>query len=281
MAPLSTLDDLLKAVHELLRDSGLDDPRREAEILTLEVLEIDAGRLIVDRQKTLPAASIERVLSAAKKRAARTPLAYITGRQSFFDSLFLVTPDVLIPRPETEELTEFVLASRLRQGARVLDLCSGSGCIGISLVKARPDLHVTLSDISRAAIEVSRKNAAALVPDARVELIQSDLFQAIDPALRFDVVVSNPPYVHPDEAGGLSPEVMREPERALFAADPAALLATIFRESFRRMNSGGFVAAETSPRFAGPGLKAALEVFPRAVVRKDHSGRDRFVIAFM
>ncbi len=275
-----SIEEHLAAAEKVLRESAVEDPRREAEILMQEILEMDPGSFILNRKKILEPSLADLVLTAVRRRAGREPLAYITGRQAFFDSVFIVTPEVLIPRPETEELTAAVLASGIPRGGSVLDLCTGSGCIGLSLVKARPDLRMVLSDISPAALGIARRNAERLVPRSALEFIESDLFAAIDADRRFDRIVSNPPYVHPDEAPGISPEVHREPSLALFAPDPAFVLQAIFDGAAARLLPGGMVAVETSPRFAPAGLSAASARFPKAHIQKDHSGRDRFVIAF-
>jgi release factor glutamine methyltransferase len=192
------------------------NPRRDAEVLLAHVLGCDQAALLTHPERLLSAAESDQLESFLKRRQTSEPMQYITGVQEFFGLLFEVTPDVLIPRPETEHLVEAALEHVDREAnARILDVGTGSGAIAVALVHARPQSHVTAVDLSSAAIDVARRNAQRHGVLDRVTFLQSDLLAAVDGA-DFDVVVSNPPYIA--EAEVLEPQVSNyEPHSALYA----------------------------------------------------------------
>src|SRR5690606_34995240 len=156
---------------------------------------------------------------------------------------FLVDPRVLVPRPETELVVEAALAALPAEGGRALDLCTGSGCIAVSLALGRPGARVLATDVSADALAVARENAAAL--GAVVELATGDLWAAVHGEDRFDVVVSNPPYVPAGELPGLAREVRREPSIALDGGpDGLALLRRIVAGAPARLVAGGSLVVE-------------------------------------
>ena len=159
--------------------------------------------------------------AAIARREAHEPLAYIVGSRGFWRDDFIVTKDTLIPRPETELLVETAVRM-LPRGARFADLCTGTGCVGLSILRERPDLTVTLVDLFPATLDVARANAAALGLAPRVTFVQADV---LDPAqltvagAPWDAVVSNPPYIPTRVIPTLSPEVLHEPSAALDGGD--------------------------------------------------------------
>jgi release factor glutamine methyltransferase len=154
------------------------------------------------------------------RRRKREPVAYILGEREFYRRSFEVTPAVLIPRPDTETLIERALEI-LPAGstARLLDLCTGSGAIAITLAAERPELHVTATDLSAAALDVARRNAERHGAMARCEFLEGDLFAPLPAASRFELIVANPPYVPEPEIATLQPEIQHEPRLALAAGD--------------------------------------------------------------
>ncbi len=182
------------SIGELIRQSPL--ARREAEMIVARVLGISRASVIAHPEQLLDPAQEQRVLQLIERRAGGEPMAYIFGSREFYGLDFIVTPDVLIPRPETELLVEQALA-RLSslpgpEAARMLDLGTGSGAIAISVARHWPAAKVTASDISIRALAVAQRNAAAL--GAEVTFIDSDWYAAFD-GHAFDLIVSNPPYV--------------------------------------------------------------------------------------
>jgi len=191
-------------------------PRRDAELILAHVLGCDQTALLTHPERLLSPVEADQFESLLKRRLANEPVQYLTGTQEFFGLLFEVTPDVLIPRPETEHLVEAVL-ERFDPEAnlRIVDVGTGSGAIAIALAHALPRSLVTALDLYPAALEVARRNAERHGVIDRVTLLQSDLLAAAGSA-GFDVVVSNPPYIADGEV--LEPQVANyEPRSALYA----------------------------------------------------------------
>lgn len=183
-------------VRALLAGSGL--PPAEARALLARCLDVTRERLIAHPEAAVAAASAEAFTQAARRRAAGEPLAYLLGEKEFYGRPFAVTPDVLVPRPETELLVDLALERmRTMQRPRVLDLGTGSGCIAVSLALERPDARVSAIDASAAALAVARRNAERL--GARVEFRLGDWYGPLAADARFDVIVANPPYVAPGD----------------------------------------------------------------------------------
>ena len=203
-----------------LREAGIESAGHDAEVLLRHVLGWDRARLLVDSARALEPESEASFLALLAGRAARRPLQHLTGTQWFWRHEFLVTPDVLIPRPETELIVETAL-DRLRETARpvIVDVGTGSGCIALSLAAERADADVRATDVSAPALRVARENASRLGLEARVRFLEGDLLEPVRELFgQIDLVAGNPPYVDPDEAPALPPEVGRhEPAPALYA----------------------------------------------------------------
>lgn len=214
------------SIEELLREARLrlarvpfEPSSREATLLLTEVLGVSEARLYARNDEPVPEPDRRRFEALLERRLTGEPFAYLRGEREFYGRPFTVDPRVLIPRPETEHLVEAALALELPQAPRVLDVGTGSGCIAVTLALEIPGARVTASDISLGALRVLQVNARRHGVRDRLHPLQADLTDALR-LERFDLVVSNPPYVNPDEAGELSPEVVDfEPHAALFAAD--------------------------------------------------------------
>lgn len=195
--------------------------RIEARVLLREVLQKDDAYLLAHGDDALTAAQAQQYAALVARRVAGEPVAYITGRREFHGREFAVTPAVLIPRPATEVLVELAL-QRLPAAApcRVLDLGAGSGCIGITIAAERPQAQVTLVDASASALAIARANAVQWAP-ANTTLLQSDWYEAVA-AQRYDLIVSNPPYVADGDAHLAQGDLRFEPRSAL-AAGPDGL----------------------------------------------------------
>jgi len=197
---------------------AVDNPRREAALLLGEVLGLREAQLYARADDDVPEAAALSYGQLIRQRMDRTPVAYLLGRREFYGRRFAVDPRVLIPRPETEHLVEAALAS-LEPGARVLDLGTGSGCIGITLALERPGIRVVATDLSLGALAVAAANCQRLGAGSRVRLVRADLLSALRIG-RFDLIVSNPPYVAVEDWPTLMPDVRdHEPPEALFAGD--------------------------------------------------------------
>jgi release factor glutamine methyltransferase len=201
---------------EYLERRGLDSPRLEAELLVAHARGQDRLRLFLELDRPVLADEVGRAREFLKRRAAGEPVAYITGVREFYGRPFRVTPDVLIPRLETELLVD--LARERAASAAILDVGTGSGCIAITLALEIPGARVVATDVSAAALAVARANAEELGAD--VELLEGDGEAPARARGPFDLIVSNPPYVVRTDARGLDPAVpAHEPALALFAPD--------------------------------------------------------------
>jgi release factor glutamine methyltransferase len=216
--PGPTVAQALAEASEHLRASGSTDARRDAAALLMHTLGCDRTFLFTHDADMLAPDARALLQLAVERRAGHEPLQYITGRQEFYGLEFEVTPAVLIPRPETELLVETALALlRTQTTPRLCDVGTGSGCIPIALLHERSDARAVGLDISPAALAVAARNAARHDIETRLQLVESDCFAALDEtADRFDMILSNPPYVAADDLAGLQREVRDfEPRVAL------------------------------------------------------------------
>jgi release factor glutamine methyltransferase len=278
MADAWTSLRLIAWTQDFFARKGVDAPRLTAEVLLAHALSCDRVRLYLDFEKPLGEAELARFRELVRRRADGEPTAYLLGRKEFYGRAFRVDPRVLVPRPETELVLEAALAALPERG-RALDLCTGSGCLAVSLALERPGARVFATDVSEDALAVARENAAAL--GAVVDLAQGDLWAADHGAEPFDVVVSNPPYVPAKELAHLPREVRREPCIALDGGeDGLAVLRRIVAGAPARLRPGGVLCVEMHEGHADvlPGL--CLEAgFERAEARRDLAGLPRFTVA--
>lgn len=260
--------------------AGVDAPRLTAEILLGHALGCERLRLYLDFEKPVGPAELARYRELVKRRAEGEPTAYITGTKEFFGRPFRCTPHALVPRPETELLVEAALELLPADGS-ALDLCTGSGCIGVTLALERPGARVLATDLSGDALALARENAERL--GARLELHEGDLFAAVPSDLRFDVVVANPPYVPSGELAGLAREVRREPTLALDGG-PDGLETTrrLVTEAPARLRLRGTLLVEMHESHSASLPELCLAAgFSSAEVKRDLAGLPRFVIARM
>jgi release factor glutamine methyltransferase len=220
--------------------AGVENPMRDARLLLAHVLGIDAVDVIMRETDQVDAAGLTAFEVAVQRRLKHEPVSRIRGWREFYGRRFIVTPDVLDPRPETELLVEQGIA-RLPQGGRVLDLGVGSGCIVLSMLAERPDVAGEGVDISAAALAVAARNAEALGVEARVALVQGGWESS--PAETVDLVLSNPPYITADEMGALSRDVIdHDPHLALTPGrDGLAAYRAIIAFHARRVRPGGWI----------------------------------------
>ena len=213
-----------------------------------------------------------------EKRKAGVPLAYLIGSQPFHEIELKITPDVLVPRPETEELVERVLKEAKEEG-RGLDLGCGSGAIVLALSKALPKWRFTATDVSKEALSLAEENAALLGLSNMVDFLLGSWWNALPEDAVFDLIVTNPPYVGTDEE--IDSGAMREPKIALFAGpDGLDAYRAILPEVASRLKEGGLFFGECGPFHGSALLALAKEAgLANAMILKDYSGRDRFIRA--
>ena len=226
-------------IEGLLRESRL--PRREAELLLQGVLRCERVHLIAHAEELVDSSKARAALAWFSRRRSGEPVAYIVGLREFYGLAFRVTSAVLIPRSETELLVELALG-RAGPNARVLELGTGSGAIAVALWSKRPDLKITASDISQAALEVARRNADTYGAD--IDFVQSDWFEAIGPG-PFDLIASNPPYVAAGDPHLKQGDLPFEPRVALLGGDDGlACLRAIAAQARYHLRPGGRLLLE-------------------------------------
>ncbi|HYV20762.1 MAG TPA: peptide chain release factor N(5)-glutamine methyltransferase [Verrucomicrobiae bacterium] len=227
-APDALARTLMGEAARLLKASGVPDSDRDAELLLLHVLAIDRAALHAHPQRPVSAETAARYRDLVGRRSGREPLQYLTGVQEFWSLPFRVTPAVLIPRPETEGILEALMALPLPQGPgrpHILDLGTGSGCLAIAAAHSLPEARVVATDVSTEALEVARDNARTLGVADRIRFVHADLGDALEGPSRFDVILSNPPYIAEADLEALAPEVRDHEPRVALTPGPDALAA--------------------------------------------------------
>lgn len=268
--------EALKSGAEYLRSREIADAEYDAWYLMEFAGHISRAEYLLRRMEKMPKEVYIRYEELLRERGKRIPLQHLTGEQEFMGLSFTVNERVLIPRQDTELLVEEAL-KRLRPGARVLDLCTGSGCIAISLKKIRPDLDVTASDLSGQALEIARENAKRLRAD--VDFVQSDLLEELSGA--FDMILSNPPYIPTKTIDTLMEEVrFHDPKMALDGgADGLFFYRRIIAESKSHLTRGGWLIFENGHDQGETVSHMMMEGSYTGVrVIKDLSGLDRVVV---
>jgi release factor glutamine methyltransferase len=267
--------DALDGAITAIGASGCETPRLDAELLLADVLGISRERLIVDRDLTVEGPAVRAFQNAVRRRAVeREPVAYIVGHRGFRRLDLAVDPRALIPRPETELLVEVALS--LPDGARVLDVGTGSGAVALALKDERPDLLVSGSDLSEDALALARANGEGL--GLEVSWLRADLLSGVPD--EFDAILSNPPYVPESDRGSLAPEILRhEPPGALFSGPDGldAIRALIAQVAVRGLVK--MVALEVGAGQAPAVIELARAAgFPRVRAERDLAGIERVVV---
>jgi release factor glutamine methyltransferase len=232
---------------QTLAAAGVNDARREAASLMGCALKRDRTFVIAHAEDELSEDRLQRFRELLARRAQREPLQYLTGRQEFFNLDFEVTPDVLIPRPETEIIVEAGLElARGDQAPFIAEIGTGSGCVVISLLHELPDARALATDLSLSALRVAQRNAKRHNVIDRLNLVQADGFAPGQDGVQFSLIVSNPPYVTESEFAGLQPEVRdHEPRMALVSgADGLSHIRVLLREAPAHLRQDGYFIFE-------------------------------------
>lgn len=271
---------------EYLARKGIGSGRLDAEHLLAHVVGVDRLQLYLDFERPLSRSELDGFRPLLRRRAAREPLQYVLGHQPFRTLDLEVSPGVLIPRPETELLVGEVLAwteASAREAPLALEIGTGSGAIGLSLACEGYFTHVTATDVSEASLEVARRNRESAGLTDSVELRLGSLFEPLEDGARFDVIVSNPPYVAEVDEASLEPEVRDwEPREALFAGrDGLDVIRRMVDEAPRYLKAGGLIALEVGADQARRVTRLMEDDGRYDDVRivRDYSGRERFVLA--
>lgn len=266
-----------------LTKHGSDTPRLDAEILLAHCRQCRRIQLYTQYDDPLTDAVRAQMRGLVQRRAQREPVAYLVGHREFFSLDFQVTGDVLIPRPDTETLVmESLTVLKEQHAPRVLDLCTGSGCVAIAIAKNAPTATVTAVDLSPAAVEMARKNVDQHKLGDRVTVLEGDLFAPLPAGSEFDLIVSNPPYIPSGDLATLEEDVRKfEPLLALDGGpDGLDLIRRLLSEGQTWLRSGGTLALEFTPEQSEAILQIASSTgwqHPRAI--KDAGHRWRCLLA--
>lgn len=282
-----TAADLLATATAALRAAGVGTARLDAEVLLAAAYGVDRAALYLRLQAPLAEQARAAFDALLQRRLAREPLQYIVGRQEFWSLEFVVTPDVLIPRPETELLVEMAVdlcrSDRGSSGSAAPSLCdlgTGSGCIAVALASELPGAAITAADISTAALAVARTNAQRHGVAARISFVESNLFASLG-GRQFDVIVCNPPYVATAALAELAPELAWEPRTALEGgADGYAMIVRILRVAPEHLRAGGWVLMEIGAEQGAVAAELARAAgFTEVTIRYDYAGLPRVLRA--
>jgi release factor glutamine methyltransferase len=280
------LKDSLRAAIERLTIAQVGSPRLNAELLLMFVLDRDRAYLHAHPERELNPEEISHYEQVLAKRASGIPAQYITGHQEFWGMDFIVSPAVLIPRPETEHLIETVLSlAREIRHPRIVDVGTGSGCISLALAKELPQAEIQATDISPAALEIAQANAARLQPQVFLEhapviqFYERDLLEGVVP-VSFDFVVSNPPYVGESEADQVWLEVRKyEPRNAVFAGPTGLeIIERLIPQAHEALKPGGWLVMEISGTIADS-VSRLLENWSSVSLIQDLQGISRVISA--
>ncbi|HHT25811.1 MAG TPA: peptide chain release factor N(5)-glutamine methyltransferase [Firmicutes bacterium] len=306
-----TVLDLLRLTTTYFAERGVDTPRLDAEVLLAHVLGMDRVGLYVNFDRPLQTNEVDAYRESVRRRARREPVAYIIGEKEFMGRSFTVTPDVLIPRPETELLVEAVLheyvdehqsaqpqpdqegesalqgldtadkaEARTAPPLRFCDVGTGSGVIAVMLALSQPQAHITAVDVMPAALAIAEANAVRHGVAERIDFYTSDLFAQLTPGALFDCIVSNPPYIPQAVLPSLAPEVQKEPQVALAAGpDGLQVIRALMAQAPARLKPGGLLALEIG---ADQGKAVATlgddYGYAGVEIRPDYAGRDRVAL---
>jgi release factor glutamine methyltransferase len=274
---MTTIGELVKSASQRLEAAGIDEPCANSEFAAAFVLNKKRTFIKAFGQTPVCAREEKKFNDIISRKIKGEPLAYIIGDAEFMGRVFAVNPDVLIPRPETEELILNSVNFLESAPKTILDLCAGSGCIAVSLSFIYPHAQITAADICERTLKVAQGNAKA--HKSRVKFVKSDLFDAIDE--QFDFIISNPPYIPSQDIESLAPQVKLEPRAALDGgAHGLEIIKRIIRAAPRYLNAGGLLALETGINEPEKVVKLFKEgVWSRPIIVKDNAGIDRFVFS--
>ena len=272
--------ELLRLMTADMAAAGVPDADVDAPLLLTHVTGQNPLNLRLDSWSQVSLADEEAFRVLCEKRKTRTPLQYLTGVQSFLGRDFYVDERVLIPRPETELLAERAIAAlKMRPDPAVLDMCCGSGCLAVSMALSDPRAEVHAADLSEGALAVTKRNAEHL--HAKITLHQGDLFSSIPEGMRFDVIVSNPPYIPAADCLELQEEVRREPMMALDGgADGYDFYRRIAKDAPHFLKEGGVLLLEVGFDQAEGVMALCRDAgFREVMAHEDYQHIDRMVEA--
>ena len=274
------IKELIEYGKKILNKNEVDDSSIISRELAEYILQLNRQEIVTNLEKEVKEEQKDRYYLALIEIIQGMPIQYITNTQEFMKLNFLVNENVLIPQPDTEILVEEVIKiAELESKTKILDMCTGSGCIGVSLAYYLKNAKITMSDISKNAIEIAKKNAKENKVLEKTEFIKSDLFENIEE--KFDIIVSNPPYIETDVIKSLSKQVQNEPKIALDGGKDGLLFyRKLIKEAPNFLNDNGYLCMEIGYNQKEEVIKLAKqkESFLKIEAIKDLSGNDRVII---
>jgi release factor glutamine methyltransferase len=261
-------------------DKGFESPRLEAELLLSSLLNVNRIYLYTNFDRPLQPDELAEFRNFIARRRAGEPASYIIGKKEFWSMDFYVTPDVLVPRPDTETLLEAAMPC-FESASAVLDLCTGSGCLAVVIAKTFSHLRVDATDISPKALDIARKNARFHEISDNLSFYRGDLFDALPKKIKYDVIITNPPYVIGSVIDTLAPEVQKEPRMALDGggSDGLDIIRRLLMQAPDYLSSEGKLFVELDPAQAdlvanslGPSFLGV-----KGKIIKDFAQRERVV----
>ena len=274
-----TIAELLRQAQDRLTSAGSDEPQANSEWLLAHVLGVTRTWVLANGSFEISEKDQTQFEKLLLRKEAGEPLSHIIGVQPFCGLDIVVTPDVLTPRPETEDLVEQVSKQFEREGAYTfLDMCTGSGCIAVALAVKFPNARVLAVDISEAALKVAQQNIRKHKLEARVQLLQSNLWEEVNGS--FDLIIANPPYIPTENLAALTREVKHEPRLALDGgADGYEITRPLCQAADSFLAPRGLLALELDDGQALPLVRGLEEIGWKATVKKDIFNVERFVFA--
>ena len=278
------IKELINYGTEILINNNVEDSYIVAGLLTQKLLNISKVQLIIKSEDEIEAGLENKYKNMVNKVVQGTPLQYITNEQYFYGLKFYVDENVLIPQPDTEILVEEVIniinLFKDKGNIKILDMCTGSGCIGISLAKNIKNSKVTLVDISKKALDIAKKNAEE--NNVNVEIINSDMFKNINE--KYNLIVSNPPYIETSVIKTLSKEVQNEPNLALDGGkDGLEFYRILASKAYKYLEEDGFLIMEIgyNQKEAVTKILEEAKKYKNIYSKKDLTGNDRIIVCHM
>jgi release factor glutamine methyltransferase len=274
-----TVLEVLQAATAHLKKHGVENPRLNAEHLLAHVLRRNRIELYLDFERKLTETELGPLRELVKRRSEGEPLQHLLGTVEFCGHVFLCDKRAMVPRPETEELVEFLKSEIQDSKSQIVDVGTGSGVIALSLAAEFPEARILAVDVSDDALPLARENAARLNLSDRVQFLKSRLLESIEGT--FDLIVANLPYISTQDRHTLSREVLRDPEVALFAgAQGDELVCELIDQAPTRLRPGGMLALEIGLGQRDALLSALAEKNYRDICSKnDYNGVTRFLFA--
>ena len=280
---MSSVRETIRETHQTLEAVGIPDARLEAEVMVMTVMRMTRQNIFAEQEAEVPASEAQQLAEIVAQRLERIPLAYIIGYREFYGINVVVTPDVLIPRPETEGMVEHTLFMALMgmetRELTIADVGTGSGAIAVNLAIHLPAARIYAVDISEPALDVAADNIRGHYVHDRVRLGHGDLLEPLPEPV--DLIVANLPYIPTDRIPVLQPEVHQEPQLALDGGpDGLDLVRRLLSQAPDKLNSPGIILLELDPEQFPAAEAIALQQFPDAEItaEQDLARRDRIMV---